>query len=122
MVKVSLFEEDIIVVTAEVRKICKGTQSCFAMLYQQNTSLKFRVITVESRVMIIPISSKKMIKNCLLSKKRSWRKSLKFYRLCENKQTEVYDALIYGFPVPYLAKYHGGERCNIDLTELLRMG
>lgn len=61
LVKVSLFEEHLIVATAEVRKICKGTQSCFVILHQQNTSLKFRVITVESCVVIVPISSKKMI-------------------------------------------------------------
>lgn len=62
MVKVSLFEEDLIVATAEFRKKCKGMQSCFVILQQQNTSLKFRLITVESCVIIVPIRSKKMIK------------------------------------------------------------
>lgn len=32
--------------------------------------------------------------------------------LCKNKQIEDYDALIYGFPVPYSAKHYGGERFN----------
>lgn len=48
--------------------------------------------------MIVPISSKKTIqKKWLLAKKRSWMKSLKFYMLSENKETEAFHALIYVF-------------------------
>lgn len=68
MVKVSLFEEDLIVATAEFRKICKGMQNCFAIVQPQNTSLKVRLITVEYYAIIVPISSKKMIKK----KKAFW--------------------------------------------------
>lgn len=39
--------------------------------------------------------------------------------LCKNKQIEDYDALIYGFPVPYSVKHYGVGR---DTTELARLG